>query len=167
MVAHLVLSVKVFTVTHKAPCHLPYLLGFISHYCSYGSLQFSLSGLTGVPHTCQVHSHLMSFALAIISNSSCLHGSPPLFLQIFAQMSFPSEGLPWLHCLNCNIMDLESIVLREVSQKQKDNTIWCHSYVESKIWHKLTYLQYRNGLTDIENRIVVAKGKGQIKVGKG
>ena len=32
-------------------------------------------------------------------------------------------------------------------------------YVETKIWHKLTYLWNRNRLTDIENRFVVAKGK--------
>ena len=37
-----------------------------------------------------------------------------------------------------------------------------HLYVESKIWHKWTYLW--NRITDIENRLVVAKGKG---VGEG
>ena len=31
--------------------------------------------------------------------------------------------------------------------------------VESKIWHKWTYLQNRNRLTDIEKRLVVAKGE--------
>ena len=36
--------------------------------------------------------------------------------------------------------------------------------VESKIWHKLTYLQNRNRLTDIQNRFVVAMGEG---MGKG
>jgi len=29
--------------------------------------------------------------------------------------------------------------------------------VESKIWHKCTYLQTRKGLTDMENRLVVVK----------
>ena len=33
--------------------------------------------------------------------------------------------------------------------------------MESKIWHKLTYLQNRNRLTDIDNRLVVAKGVGK------
>ena len=33
--------------------------------------------------------------------------------------------------------------------------------MESKIWHKRTYLQNRNRLTDIENRLVVAKGSGK------
>ena len=32
--------------------------------------------------------------------------------------------------------------------------------MESKIWHKRTYLQNRNRLTDIENRVVVTKGEG-------
>ena len=33
-------------------------------------------------------------------------------------------------------------------------------HVESKVWHKWTYLWNRNRLTDIENRLVVAKGEG-------
>ena len=33
-------------------------------------------------------------------------------------------------------MDLEIIILSEVSQR-KTNTTWYHIYVESKIWHKL------------------------------
>ena len=33
--------------------------------------------------------------------------------------------------------------------------------VESKTWQKWTYLQNRNRLKDIENRIVVAKGEGE------
>ena len=31
--------------------------------------------------------------------------------------------------------------------------------MECKIWHKLTYLQNRDRLTVIENRLVVAKGE--------
>ena len=53
-------------------------------------------------------------------------------------------------------MDLEIIILSEVSQR-KTNTIWYHLHVASKMWHKWTYLRNRNGLTDIENRRVVAK----------
>ena len=34
-------------------------------------------------------------------------------------------------------------------------------YVESKIWYKLTYLQNRNRLTDIENRLAVVKTEGE------
>ena len=55
-------------------------------------------------------------------------------------------------------MDLEIIILSEVSQR-KTNIIWYHLYVESKIRHKWTYLWNRNRLTDIENRLVVAKGE--------
>ena len=57
-------------------------------------------------------------------------------------------------------MHLQIIVLSEVSQKNKTNTIWYHLYVESKIWHKSTYLQNRNGFTNIEKRLVVAKERG-------
>ena len=56
-------------------------------------------------------------------------------------------------------MQLEIIILSEVKQK-KTNTIWYHLYVESKIWHKWTYLWNRNRIRDIENRLEVAKGKG-------
>ena len=31
----------------------------------------------------------------------------------------------------------------------------------SEIWHKRTYLKNRDRLTDIENRLVVAKGEGE------
>ena len=57
-------------------------------------------------------------------------------------------------------MDLEIIVLNEVRQR-KTSTIWYHLYVESKIWHKWTYLQNRNRLTDAENIPVVASGAGR------
>ena len=45
--------------------------------------------------------------------------------------------------------------------KRKTNTIIYHFYVEPKIWHKSTYLQNKNRLIYIENRLVVAKEKGQ------
>ena len=65
-------------------------------------------------------------------------------------------------CLPATWMQPESLILSEVSQKEKDKyRIWYHLYVESKIWHKRTYLQNRNRFTDIENRLVVAKGKGE------
>ena len=56
-------------------------------------------------------------------------------------------------------MDLEISILSEVNQRET-NTIWYHLYVESKIWCKWIYLWNRNRLTDIENRLVVAKGRG-------
>ena len=33
--------------------------------------------------------------------------------------------------------------------------------MESKIWHKWTYLQNRNRLTDIENRLMFVKERGE------
>ena len=44
--------------------------------------------------------------------------------------------------------------------ERKTNTIWYHLCVESKIRRKWTYLQNRNRLIDIENRLVVAKRDG-------
>ena len=46
-------------------------------------------------------------------------------------------------------------------RKRKANTKWYHLYVETKIWHKWTYVQNRNNLRDIENRLVVGTGKGK------
>ena len=53
--------------------------------------------------------------------------------------------------------DLEIVILSEVSQKEKDEYM-ISLYVESKIWHKWTYV--RNRLPDTENRLMVAKGWG-------
>ena len=55
-------------------------------------------------------------------------------------------------------MDLEIIILSEVSQKGKDKYhMIYHLCVESKIWHKWPYLQ--NRLTDIENKFTVTKNR--------
>ena len=54
------------------------------------------------------------------------------------------------------------------SCKESDTTEHKHTYVESKIQYKQTYLQSRNRLIDIENRLVVAKwGGGRKKDGLG
>ena len=56
-------------------------------------------------------------------------------------------------------MDMEIIRLSEVSQR-KTNIIWYHFYVESrKKSHKWTYLQNRNRLTDLENKLMVMGGR--------
>ena len=51
--------------------------------------------------------------------------------------------------------------------ERKTNTKWYHLYVESKTWHKQTYLWNRNSLADIENTPVVAQvedvGEGWIR----
>ena len=57
-------------------------------------------------------------------------------------------------------MDLEIVILSEVSQR-KTNIGWYHLYAESKKdWYKWTYLQNRNGLTDLENELMVTRWEG-------
>ena len=50
------------------------------------------------------------------------------------------------------------LLFSEVSQRET-NTICYHLYVGSKIWCKRPFLQSRNRLTDMEKRLVVAKGE--------
>ena len=47
-------------------------------------------------------------------------------------------------------MDLEGIMLSEISQK-KTNTVWHHLYVESKKYNKLVTITKSNRLTGKEN----------------
>ena len=58
-------------------------------------------------------------------------------------------------------MDLESIMLNEISQTEKDKccmiSLICGIL---KKWYKWTYLGNRNRPTDIENKLTVTKGKG-------
>ena len=46
------------------------------------------------------------------------------------------------------------------SKSEREKQIWYNVHVQSKIWHKQTYLPNRNRLTDTEIRLVVAKGEG-------
>ena len=48
-------------------------------------------------------------------------------------------------------------ILTEVIKRKKD-TEWYHLYVESKLGHKS--INKTNRITDIENRLMVAKGEG-------
>ena len=58
-------------------------------------------------------------------------------------------------------MDLEIVILNEVSQNEKDK--YHITYMRHlKIQQKWTYPRKRSRLTDIENRLVVAKGEGRI-----
>ena len=54
-------------------------------------------------------------------------------------------------------MDLEIIILSEEGQTKR-SIIWYQLCVESKKWYKWTYLQKRNRLTDIENKLMDTKG---------
>ena len=57
-------------------------------------------------------------------------------------------------------MDLEIIILSEVSQR-KTNIIWYHLYAESKIkWYIWNYLPNRNRLTHLENKLGGRVGGG-------
>ena len=68
-------------------------------------------------------------------------------------------------------MDLEIIIINEVSQRHYDIqvtylNIYFHFYVESKIWFEWTYLQNRNRLTDIENKVMITKGESGLRRNK-
>ena len=58
-------------------------------------------------------------------------------------------------------IDLEIIILSEVSQSEKDKYHMIRLFEESKKKQdKWTYLQGRNRLTDIENKFMVTEGEG-------
>ena len=77
------------------------------------------------------------------------------YIHTYIQLEYYSAIKGWNNAICSNMNDLKRIVLSQVSQK-KTNTTWYHLYVESKIWHKWTYLWNSNRLTDI----VVVKGEG-------
>ena len=56
-------------------------------------------------------------------------------------------------------MNLEIIILSEL--RQRKTNIWYHSYVESNLkkWYKWIYLQNRNRLIGIQNKLMVSKGE--------
>ena len=58
-------------------------------------------------------------------------------------------------------MDLESVKLSEVNQR-RINITWHPLYVEcKKKQYKWTYLQNRNRLTDLQNKLIASGGKGE------
>ena len=59
-------------------------------------------------------------------------------------------------------MDLETLILSEVSQKENTNTIWYHLFMESKIWNRWSYLKITNKQKRImakKSRLGVSKGE--------
>ena len=58
-------------------------------------------------------------------------------------------------------MDLEVLILNEVSQTNYHMTSLISIYVESKIWYEWTQLKKknRNKLTDTENKSTINKGE--------
>ena len=63
----------------------------------------------------------------------------------------------WNNVTAATWMDVEIVILREVSQTQKDK--YHMIYVESKKWYKWIYSQNRNSVTDVENKLMVTKGE--------
>ena len=58
-------------------------------------------------------------------------------------------------------MDVEIIKLSEVSQTEKRQLPYDITYTGNlKKWYKGTYLQNRNRVTDVENKLMVTKGEG-------
>ena len=55
-------------------------------------------------------------------------------------------------------VDLEGIMLSEISQTEKDKYIY-HLHVESNKYNKLVNLKKRNRVPDIENKLVVTSGE--------
>ena len=58
-------------------------------------------------------------------------------------------------------MDLEIIILSEVSQTEKDKYHIAYMW-NLKKWYKWTYLQNRDRVTDVENKLMVTGGKGEV-----
>ena len=86
--------------------------------------------------------------------------------RIPLQVTDTSTCLYWWGCMvfkthaKSNMDKLKIIILSEAGQAEKEKHHMIHLFVESKIWHKWTYLWNRNRIMDIENRLVVAKGEG-------
>ena len=57
-------------------------------------------------------------------------------------------------------MQLEILILSQVSQAEKDKYHRISCLCGTKLWHKWTYLHNRNRLTSLENRLVIAKEAG-------
>jgi len=55
-------------------------------------------------------------------------------------------------------IQLQIIILSEI-KSEKHKLYGFHLYVESKLWHKWTYIQNRKRLIDIEIRLVVCQGR--------
>ena len=61
--------------------------------------------------------------------------------------------------VTCSDMDEPRYYCTKWNKSDRERLIWYHIHVESKMRHKWTYLQNRNRLTDIENKLMVTKGE--------
>jgi len=98
-----------------------------------------------------------------------------LCLKLFKRHSFffghPTVTFTFLNLCKIVLMPFAAtwmqpqIFILSKVRKRKTNTIWYALYVESKIWHKWTYLQNRNRFTDTEKMPMVAKVWGRSVMG--
>ena len=66
----------------------------------------------------------------------------------------------WNCTIYTNMDGLIDCHIKWSKMKEKDNYTRYYLNVETKIWHEGTYLQTRNRLTDVENRVAIHKWKG-------
>ena len=57
-------------------------------------------------------------------------------------------------------MELETLLLSEVSQKENDKYHIISLYLESNIWHKLTYIQKRRNSWTWRTDLQLPRGEG-------
>ena len=57
-------------------------------------------------------------------------------------------------------MDLEIVILSEVSQMEKEKYYMISHMWNLKKWYKWTYLQNSNRLTDLKKELMVTRGQG-------
>ena len=121
-------KMKFFTVSIVSPSICHEVIGQDAMVLVFWMLSFKPAfSLSSFTFIKRLFSSSLLFAIRVMS-------SVYLKLLIFSQQSwFQSVHLPAWHFA------------------------WHHLYVESKIWHKWTYPWNRNRLTDIDNRLVVAK----------
>ena len=119
------------------------------------------------PHTCEPHQPRESRSFA---NSKHNKHSVGCRMDEDAIRSTHHAGAldfcyQWVRPITATWMDLETVVLSKVSHREEDAYHTIPFNVESKMWHRGTYLQIRNRFTDVENRFVSAKGVGRDGLG--
>ena len=113
-----------------------------------------------------VHSNTIYSSQVTEATSKCLSTDEWMKMWCIYTMKFYSaikrnEIMPFA----ATWKELEMIILsKERKVRKRKTTLWSNLHVESKIWHKWTYLQ-NNDKTDIENILMITKGE-RIEGGK-
>ena len=108
------------------------------------------------PHTAQ-HSAWLRLDAQLLKVSVHQQMNASRRRGTYIQRNIPRAQKEWNNAATW--MGLEISILGEVSQKDKDRQHMASCFWESNIWHMWACLWNRNRLTDIENRLVAAKGK--------